>query len=111
MERLEAAMVVHVAYCRSSKGKYFYDVTFRDMDGWYHHFLLRPEKVKEIQKEWGVQSALYFLGRLALLQDNPDGQVATLMQTKPYNLGHHNDNNIYSLVDSKVCWELGSDGT
>ena len=61
MERLEAAMVVHVAYCRSSKGKYFY--------------------------------------------------VATLMQTKPYNLGHHNDNNIYSLVDSKVCWELGSDGT
>ena len=51
MERLEAAMVVHVAYCRSSEGKYFYDVTFRDMDEWYHHFLLRPEKVKEIQKE------------------------------------------------------------
>lgn len=111
MERLKAAMVVYVAYLKSSEGKYFYDATFRDMDGWYHHFLLRPDKMKEIKKEWGVQSSLEILGRLVLLEDGPDGQVAALMQTKSYNLGHHNDNSIYSLVDSKVCWELGSDGT
>lgn len=110
MERLKAAMVVYVAYLKSSEGKYFYDITFRDMDGWYHHFALRPEKVKEIQKEWGVESALYFLGKLVLLQDGKGGRVATLMQTKSYNLGHHNDNSIYSLVDSKVCWELGDNG-
>ena len=111
MEKLKAAMVVYVAYRKSSEGKYFYDVTFRDMDGWYHHFALRPGKVKEIQKEWGVESALHFLGRLALLTDGQGGQVATLMQTKSYNLGHHNDNSKYSLVDSKICWEFGDDGT
>ena len=111
MKRLKAAMVVYVAYRKSSEGKYFFDVTFRDMDGWYHHFSLRPEKVREIQKEWGVESTLHFLGRLALLEDGEGGRVATLMQTKSYNLGHHNDNNIYSLVDSELLWELGNDGT
>lgn len=111
MERLKAAMVVYVAYRKSSKGGYFYDLCFRDMDGWYHHFLLRPDKEKEIRKEWGVQGSSEYLGKLVLIRDGQGGQVATLMQTKSYNLGHHNDNTIYTLVDSKLCWELGSDGT
>lgn len=111
MERLKAAMIVYVAYLKSSKDEYFFDLCFRDMDNSYHHFLLRPDKIKEIRKEWGITDVPSFLGKLVLIQDGPGGKVATLMQTRSYNLGHHNDNSKYSLVDSKVCWELGDDGT
>lgn len=110
MEQLIAAIISYVAYYKTQKGEYFYDVCCRDMDGWYHNLLFRPEKMKEIRKEWSVKDVPHCLGRLVLLSGIKGGCVATLLKTKSYNLGHHNDNNIYSLVESELLWGLGENG-
>ena len=111
MEKQKAAMVTYVSYNRTPEKEYFYNICCRDMNGCYHNLLFRPQKIKEIQKEWGTIDTLHCLGNLALLSGEEGSKVASLMKTRSYNLAHHNDNNLYSLVDSEVLWELGSNGT